>query len=52
VALVRTDVSKERIAFIIKMIILSELEKTLAVTGNSFLTGATRRHFMEDGIFL
>jgi hypothetical protein len=34
VAVVRTEVSEERIASIIKVIRIGELETTLAVTGN------------------
>jgi hypothetical protein len=34
VAFVRTDVSEERIAFIIRMKGISELETTLAITSN------------------
>jgi hypothetical protein len=34
VALVRTDVSKERVSSIIRVKIISELETTLAVTSN------------------
>jgi hypothetical protein len=63
VALVRTDVSEENSAFIIKVTRISELETTLAVTSNrrtlmevlrstetSVLTRATRRNIPEDGI--
>jgi ABC-type transport system involved in cytochrome c biogenesis ATPase subunit len=41
-ALVRTDVSEQRIASIIKMTRIAEL-------GTTVLTRATRRHIPEDG---
>jgi hypothetical protein len=57
VALVRTDVSEERMASIIKVTRIGELGTTLAVTSNrstlrniSVLTKATRRNMPEDGI--
>jgi hypothetical protein len=55
-ALLGTDVSKERIASIIRMKRINDLETTLAVTSNfsysetSVLTIATRRHISENGI--
>jgi hypothetical protein len=48
VALVRTDVSEERVAFIISVETISELGRTLAVT--SVLTKATRHQAPEEGI--
>jgi hypothetical protein len=53
-AIVRPDVSEERIASIIKVTLFSDLRTTLAVSSNrstlrSF-TRATRRHVPEDGV--
>jgi hypothetical protein len=57
VALVRTDISEERIAFIIRLKRNSKLGTTLAVTNyrstlrkNVILTRVTRRNIPEDGI--
>jgi hypothetical protein len=56
-ALVRTDVSAERIASIIRVTRISELGTTLAVTGNRSTlrrkvhTRATRHNIHEHGIF-
>jgi hypothetical protein len=52
VVLVRTDVSEERIASIIRVKGISELRRTSAVTSTetSVLTRATRRQIPEDGI--
>jgi hypothetical protein len=58
VALLRIDVSKERIAIIISVTRIVELGTTLAVSTSrstlrrnaSVLTTATRRHAPEDGI--
>jgi hypothetical protein len=56
-ALDRTNVSEERIAFIVREERLSELETTLAATSNrralrrnTVLTRATRRHVLEYDI--
>jgi hypothetical protein len=46
VTLVRTEVSEERIASIIRVTRIDELETTLAVTMNQ----RTRRNIPEDGI--
>jgi hypothetical protein len=53
VALVRTDVSEERGAFIIKVIRIGELGTTLAVRSSetSVLTRATRRHSSSVSMF-
>jgi hypothetical protein len=65
VALVRTDISEERIAYIFGVTKVGELETTLAVTSNrstlrrstehssetSFFTKTSRHHIPEDGIF-
>jgi hypothetical protein len=48
VALVRTDVSEELGASIIKVTRIGEIGTTLAVTSNP--TGATRRNISEDAI--
>jgi hypothetical protein len=60
IALVRTYVSEERIASIIRVTSIGELGRTLEVTSNllkairssetSVPTNATRRHIQEDGI--
>jgi hypothetical protein len=51
VALVATDVSKERFTSIIRVTRIGKLGTTLAVTSNrSMLTRATRRNTPEDGI--
>jgi hypothetical protein len=52
-ALVRTDVSEELSASIIRVTRIDELGTTLAVTSNrctSVLTRATRRNILEDAI--
>jgi hypothetical protein len=46
VALVRTDVSEERIASIIKMDRLSDLEITLAVTNKQYVP--SKRQFLQE----
>jgi hypothetical protein len=59
VTVVKTDVSKESTVFTIRVIKISSLMTTLAVTCNrstlrkntSVLTRATRRNIPEDGIF-
>jgi hypothetical protein len=64
--LVRTDVKEERVAFIISVKRISELERTLSVNTSLIIsslmveaklssetsvpTRATRRHIREDGI--
>jgi hypothetical protein len=55
--LVRTDVSEERIASIIRATRIGELGTTLTVTGNrstlrrnTVLTRDTRRHIQDDGV--
>jgi hypothetical protein len=51
-ALVRTDVSEEHIASIIRVTEIGKLGTKLAVTSNrstSVLTGATRHSIREDG---
>jgi hypothetical protein len=52
VALVRTDVSEELIASIIRVTRIGELGTTLAITSNraSVLTRATRRNIPGDAI--
>jgi DNA-binding TFAR19-related protein (PDSD5 family) len=51
VALVRTDVSEELSASIIRVARIGELEITIAVTSNRrMLRRATRRNISEDGI--
>jgi mRNA-degrading endonuclease toxin of MazEF toxin-antitoxin module len=52
-AVVRTDISEERIASIIRVTRIGELGTTLATaaTETSALTTATRRNIPEDGIF-
>jgi hypothetical protein len=54
VTLVRSDVSDEHIASIIRVTIIGELGTTLAVISNrciSVLTKAMRCNIPEDGIF-
>jgi hypothetical protein len=50
--LIRTDVSEERIASIIRMTKIGELGTTLAIRSSetSVLTRATWRNIQEDGI--
>jgi hypothetical protein len=50
VALVRTDVLDERIAYIIRVIRIGELGTTLAITSNRRTMRATLRNILEDGI--
>jgi sensor histidine kinase regulating citrate/malate metabolism len=51
VAFVRTNISEERIASILRVTRISELGTTLAVTSEtSFLPRATQHNIPEDGI--
>jgi hypothetical protein len=49
VALVRTDVSEERIASITRETRIGEIGTTFAVTSNEARCAATRRHSSQDG---
>jgi hypothetical protein len=50
VALVRTDVSEERIAFIITVTRIGKLGRTIAVTSEQRTQRKIRRNIPEDGI--